>query len=282
MDKKTKVIITCLLLEVVCSPVFGDEWKVNVVKNIDALVTSCVVVPCSFSHTGGNLPSSRLRGIWHSKGKRTDNVYDEDPTKILDNFKGRTRMLGHLGQNNCTLEITAIKYYDNGPFCFRVELVRTEDNEPTKDKFSFVDDCVELNLIPNPPKPTLIKPERVIQGQPYTVTCSVMHTCPTHVPKLTWNRKTADGIIVHHKDIKHGNWETQSTLTFVPEEADDFSELTCTAEFHGRKTSSETLTLYVKRNVLQSSKIKKEACSNAPSDGLAGNQRNQEGDQVNG
>ncbi|CAI5662733.1 unnamed protein product [Oreochromis niloticus] len=56
-------------------------------------------------------------------------------------------MLGELGQNNCSLEITDVRNHDNGPFCFRVELVRTENNDPTKDMFSFVEDCVELNML---------------------------------------------------------------------------------------------------------------------------------------
>ncbi|KAL3980913.1 ETS domain-containing transcription factor ERF [Sarotherodon galilaeus] len=202
----------------ICSSVSSDEWKATVVKSIDALVTSCVVVPCSFSHTGGNLPT----------------------------FKDRTKMLGELGQNNCTLEITDVRNHDNGPFCFRVELVQTENNDPTKDKFSFVEDCVELNMLTEPPTPTLIQPMAATQGEPYTVICSVMHTCPTHVPTLTWNWKT-EGIIVYHRLILSGNWETQSILTFIPEETDDNRELTCTAAFNGKKTSSSKFTLNVKR-----------------------------------
>nr|AJD80678.1 siglec-14-like protein precursor [Oreochromis niloticus] len=250
MDNQTKFMITYLLFAAICSSVSSDEWKAIVVKSIDALVTSCVVVPCSFSHTGGNLPTPRLRAMWHDKGKTPDtkgnNIYHEDYTLIKDNFKGRTKMLGELGQNNCTLEITPVRDHDKGPFCFRVELVKSEANEPTKYMFSFVEDCVELNMITQPPKPTLIQPKTATQGEPYTVTCSVIHTCPNHVPKLTWNLDITN-IIVHHKDIKQGNWETQSILTFIPEEKDDNREITCTAEFNGGLKSPETFTLRVKR-----------------------------------
>uniref|UniRef100_A0AAZ1XL74 Ig-like domain-containing protein n=2 Tax=Oreochromis aureus TaxID=47969 RepID=A0AAZ1XL74_OREAU len=245
MDNETKFMITCLLFAAICSSVSSDEWKATVVKSIDALVTSCVVVPCSFSHAGGNLPSSRLRGIWHEKDDKKSNIYHEDYTLITDSFKDRTQLVGRLGQNNCTLEITGVKDHDNGPFCFRVELVRTENNEPTKYKFSFVEDCVELNMLTEPPKPILIQPKTATQGEPYTVTCSVIHTCPTHVPKLTWNLDSTK-VIVHYKDIKQGNWETQSILTFIPEE-DDNREITCTAEFNGGLKSSYTFTLHVKR-----------------------------------
>uniref|UniRef100_A0A3Q1G9A6 Ig-like domain-containing protein n=1 Tax=Acanthochromis polyacanthus TaxID=80966 RepID=A0A3Q1G9A6_9TELE len=233
MDRKNKLMIFSL-------PVFSGEWRAHVVKTLDALVSSCVVVPCSFTYPGGNLPNFRLRGIWHRRDEWDEIIYNEDNTKILDNFKGRTQMLGHLGQNNCTLEIVDIKDHDNGPFCFRIEPVRTEDNILAK--FSFVEECVEFNTLP----PTLNHPLRAIEGQPYTVTCSIFHTCPSHWPKLSWTGRSGE-VREYHKDIRYGNWETQSILTFVPEEKDDHSEITCTAEFFGRKTSSKSFSLFVKR-----------------------------------
>uniref|UniRef100_A0A3Q1FJK5 Ig-like domain-containing protein n=1 Tax=Acanthochromis polyacanthus TaxID=80966 RepID=A0A3Q1FJK5_9TELE len=184
---------------------------------------------------GGNLPSSSVRGIWHRRDKRDEYIYHNNHTRVLDNFKGRTQMLGHLGQDNCTLEIVDIRDHDNGPFCFRIERIRTEDNKPTKDKFSFVEES-----------PTLNHPPTAIEGQPYTVTCSIIHTCPSHWPELSWTGRIGE-IREDHKDIRSGNWETQSILTFVPEEKDDHSEITCTAEFFGRKTSSKTFQLYIKR-----------------------------------
>ncbi len=126
---------------------FTEEWKATVVKNLDALVTSCVVVPCSFSHPKESLPTSRLRGIWHRSKERDQLIYYDDKTRVLENFRGRTRLLGHLGQSNCTLEITEIKDHDNGPFCFRIELARTETDTSTPDKFSFVEDCAELRML---------------------------------------------------------------------------------------------------------------------------------------
>uniref|UniRef100_A0A668TFW1 Ig-like domain-containing protein n=1 Tax=Oreochromis aureus TaxID=47969 RepID=A0A668TFW1_OREAU len=216
MDNEAKFMITCLLFAAICSSVSSDEWKAIVVKSIDALVTSCVVVPCSFSHTGGNLPMSRLRAMWHYKGKTPDtkgnNIFHSDATLIKDNFKGRTKILGELGQKNCTLEITPVRDHDNGPFCFRVELVRTEGNEPTKDMFSFVEDCVELNMLSM--SPTFHDFKHLYQF-------SIKSLC----------------LLLY----------TQSILTFIPEEKDDNRELTCTAAFNGGLKSSATFTLSVKR-----------------------------------
>ncbi|KAI3360909.1 hypothetical protein L3Q82_013122, partial [Scortum barcoo] len=205
------------------------------------------ILSASGSHPKENLPTSRLRAIWHRSNKRDERIYYEDNTMVLENFRGRTRLLGHLGQGNCSLEINGIKDHDNGPFCFRIELARTEKDTSTVDKFSFVEDCAELKMLPDPPQPTLIHQKTATQGLPFIVTCSVRHTCPTHVPELTWNRGTPEGITKNQREIHPGNWEVQSILTFIAEEKDDYNEITCTSEFHGGKTSSKSLTLYVKR-----------------------------------
>lgn len=261
----------------ICCLVLCEDWTASVVHNLEALVSSCAVVPCSFSHPRGTLPSSRLRGIWHHKNDRNQIIYHDDNTKILDSFKERTKLLGHLGQMNCTLEIMPIKSHDNGPFCFRIELVKTDDNKPTADKFSFVEDCVGITMlcmslhlqdfiicmsvksirslnhiyicpfIDEPPKPTLGPFKVATPEKPFTITCSVRHTCPSRMPKLTWSKGATEEITEIHKDLSAGIWETQSILTFIPQEKDDDTELTCSALFSGGAQSHTSLTLNVKR-----------------------------------
>ncbi|KAK2844402.1 hypothetical protein Q5P01_011061 [Channa striata] len=233
----------CLLLAVFCSPVLSEEWKASVVKNLNALVTSCIVIPCTFNQPKDNLPSSKLRGIWHIGKDKAQIVYHDDKSRIIDNFRSRTQMLGHLGQNNCTLEITDVKDHDNGPFCFRIELV--ESDKPTTDKYSFVEDCVDLKMLPEPTPPLLISTKTATEGNVYIITCSVTHTCPSHVPTLSWNRK--GDVIEIHREIHSGIWETQSILMFTAEVKDDHTDVSCTAQFYGRKTSSEKITVFVKR-----------------------------------
>ncbi|XP_053183509.1 myelin-associated glycoprotein-like isoform X1 [Scomber japonicus] len=247
MENKRKMMMFCLLLAAISSPVFTGEWKASVAKNLDALIKSCVVIPCSYTHAKDELPHSRLRGIWHLPAGLDQRIYHDDQTTILENYRGRTKLLGNLGQGNCTLEMIEIRDVDNGPFCFRIELVETGTETSKIDKFSFVDSCVSFKMITEPPKPTLIPPKKAIQGHPYTITCSVIHTCPSHIPQLTWSRGTAEEITEVHREIYQGTWEAQSTLTFITEEKDDHKDITCTAEFFGGRKSTEKLTLYVKR-----------------------------------
>uniref|UniRef100_A0A672G057 Ig-like domain-containing protein n=1 Tax=Salarias fasciatus TaxID=181472 RepID=A0A672G057_SALFA len=200
------------------------------------------------TRTSGNLPASRLRAIWHHVDSTDQRIYYDDKTMTLDSFKHRTRLLGDLGKNNCTLELTEVKNHDNGPFCFRIELVRREDNKPTKDKFSFYEECISLNMLTVPTVPTLTHSKTAHKGRSFTITCTVAHTCPSRAPKITWNLENPQ-VTVHHKDIRYGNWEVQSILTIIPEEEDDHREITCSAQFNGGRNSSQTMTLYVKRAV---------------------------------
>uniref|UniRef100_A0A8C6SN47 Ig-like domain-containing protein n=1 Tax=Neogobius melanostomus TaxID=47308 RepID=A0A8C6SN47_9GOBI len=228
-------------------PVDAEEWKASVVSSMDALVDSCVVVPCSFSHPKETLPTARLRGLWHLKKDRDQLIYSADETRVLENFRGRTQLLGELGKGNCSLKITNIKSHDNGPFCFRIELARTETDTQTKDKFSFVEDCVTLDMMSEPNAPSLTHKDP-IQGRPFTITCSVMHTCPTNKPEITWSRGSADDVTESHREIQRGLWEISSVLTFIPAEKDSHQDVTCTALFQGRITSSSKMTLYVRRS----------------------------------
>lgn len=97
------------------------------------------------------MPTSRLRGIWYYSDNPDKRIYDEDVTEVEDNFKGHTKLLGRLGQNKCTLEITEIKDHDNGPFCLRIELVKTDTETSQADKHSFTNDCVELKMLRTSP-----------------------------------------------------------------------------------------------------------------------------------
>lgn len=130
-----------------CTPgfgvlVFADVWKVEVESEVKALEGSCVVLPCSFKYPGDVQPSSRKSGFWHKDKDWKYFIFNEDPKKIADNFKERTKLVGRLGDLNCSLEIDEVKNHDNGPFCFRVELQTSEI-----DKYSFVKNCVRLNMI---------------------------------------------------------------------------------------------------------------------------------------
>ncbi|XP_067306350.1 myelin-associated glycoprotein-like isoform X1 [Pseudorasbora parva] len=217
------LVLLCWL-QVLCAVVFGDVWKVHVESEMEALVSSCVVLPCSFKYPATVQPSSRIKAMWHNKDKWDDFIYHNDPTRVLDNFKGRTQLLGSLGGLNCSLEIDEVKNHDNGPYCFRVEL-------ETSQKFSFVENCVTIRMIEQASKPELQGEASVQEGQPAVLKCSVRHTCPSHQPALSWNH--TGKTVMSYTNNGHGQWEAESILTFIPTVEDDHSSVTCTVNYHG-------------------------------------------------
>ncbi|XP_056329538.1 myelin-associated glycoprotein-like [Danio aesculapii] len=209
-----------------CAAVLADVWKVDVEVNMEALVSSCVVLPCNFTYPAQQQPSDRIRAIWHKNKKWDDILFHRDSTLIEDNFKGRTKLIGSLGSLSCSLEIDEVKNTDSGPYCFRVEL----ETAP-KDKYSFVDNCVSIRMIEEAPKPVLEAETSVLEGEPAVFKCSVRYTCPTYPPSLTWSR--SGNIISSYKDLGHGNWEAETLLTFTPTKEDSHTSIECTVTYHG-------------------------------------------------
>lgn len=105
----------------------STEVKIQVPSSIEALMTSCVVIPCSFKHVEEDVERSGLKGIWYRRKKNDEKemVYDEDQTRAAETFRDRTRLLGRLGQNNCTLEMLTVAEHDDGLYCFTMD---SQDN----------------------------------------------------------------------------------------------------------------------------------------------------------
>lgn len=128
-SKKTSIWFLFLFFPVQFSPVY-TVLKIDVPNSINALKTSCVVIPCSFKPVEENFESSSLKGIWYRERKNEEKelVYDEDETRAAENFRGRTQLLGHLGQSNCTLEMLKIADHDEGSYCFTMESQEPQSN----------------------------------------------------------------------------------------------------------------------------------------------------------
>ncbi|KAM4601205.1 uncharacterized protein ACJ7VT_021004 isoform 2-T2 [Polymixia lowei] len=206
----------------------------DVLPKVSALTRSCVVVPCSFQVDGE--PITNLRGIWYNRAGGF--VYHNGLSQVLDHFKGRTKILGNLDQQNCTLEIDDIKSFDNGPFCFRAE--------SGKDKYRFNNSCVFIVMRASPEKPVMSPvPAEVDAGSTVSVTCSVRHTCPSRPPVFSWSVHALT-TETNYTWIGQGIWESSSTITFMSTGGDGVKNLTCTALFWRGKQQATTASLNVK------------------------------------
>uniref|UniRef100_A0A667Z8G4 Si:dkey-238d18.9 n=1 Tax=Myripristis murdjan TaxID=586833 RepID=A0A667Z8G4_9TELE len=212
-----------------CRAMMSRGWSFT--TPMDALTRSCVVIPCSFQEE--HEPLTDLRGIWYNRDG--DNVYHNGQSQVYDHFKGRTRILGDLDRQNCSLEIDDIKPFDNGPFCFRAERGNT--------KYRFNNSCVFIVMRASPEKPVMTPvPAEVDAGSAVNVTCSVTHTCSSHPPEFSWSVQTLTTEVKHTR-TERGTWETSSTVTFEATGGDGVKNLTCTAQFWRGKMQTRTVCL---------------------------------------
>ncbi|CAM4555654.1 unnamed protein product [Leuciscus chuanchicus] len=209
--------------------------QADVMPKITALTRSCVVIPCSFKMEKEYVTG--LQFLWVTK---TDGyMFHTNKSNILDNFKGRTRLLGNQDEQNCTVEMDDVQTHDNGPFCFRAE----KENK----KYSFNNSCVFIIMQASPDKPVMSSlPEDINPGTRITVKCSVNHTCSSHPPKISWSVPTARETISHNH-MGGGVWETVSDVTFIPTGNEEKDEIVCSANFWGGKTQNHTAILSVKK-----------------------------------
>ncbi|XP_058655180.1 Schwann cell myelin protein-like isoform X2 [Onychostoma macrolepis] len=211
------------------------QYEADVIPNITALPRSCVVIPCSFKMKEEYL--TRLQVLWVTE--KGGYMFHTNPSNILYNFKGHTRLLGNPDEQNCTVEMDNVQTHDNGPFCFRAE----RENE----RYSFNNSCVFIIMRASPNKPVMSSlPEDIEPGTDVAVKCSVNHTCSTHPPEITWSVPTARETISHNH-MGGGVWETVSAVTFIPTGYEEKDEIVCTANFWGGKTQENTAFLRVRR-----------------------------------
>ncbi len=100
------------------------------IPKITALPRSCVVIPCSFKMKEEYITGLQLLWVTEKGGY----MFHTNPSNILDNFRGHTRLLGNPDEQSCTVEMDNVQTHNNGPFCFQAE----RENE----KYSFNNSCV--------------------------------------------------------------------------------------------------------------------------------------------
>ncbi|XP_056612841.1 uncharacterized protein LOC130428677 isoform X2 [Triplophysa dalaica] len=197
-------------------------YEADVVPRLTALPRSCVVIPCSFK-----MHEELAVHLWVHWFTKKGYMFHSGQSKVSDNFKGRTKLLGNSIDQDCTVEIDNVQNHDNGPFCFRAE---TENK-----KYLFNHSCVFI-VMQAPDKPVMSPiPDNIEPGTNVTIKCSVKHTCPSHPPSITWSIPTA-GKTVDHRSIGEGVWETVSNVTFIPTGYEEEDQIICSAAFWGDRT----------------------------------------------
>uniref|UniRef100_A0A3Q0SBT7 Ig-like domain-containing protein n=1 Tax=Amphilophus citrinellus TaxID=61819 RepID=A0A3Q0SBT7_AMPCI len=207
---KGRKVRTCLALIAVCV-YLSSSWTVNVPPSVKGLLGSCVVIPCSYNYPDPPNVVKNFTGIWyHDKDQA---IYHSDASKILEQFRTRTQLLGDVSKKNCTLMIDNLQQSDGGPFYFRIEIKG------------------ELDLSVQ---------EELKEGQNVSASCSVSHSCPTYPLAFHWSHSGEQHF--QTRQLHEGLWNSTSTLTFQPNRTDHNKSLQCNVTYHrGHEVASKIL-----------------------------------------
>ncbi|KAM9310677.1 myelin-associated glycoprotein [Pholidichthys leucotaenia] len=220
----------------VCFKAFQAEassWTIDVPSTVNGLLGSCVVIPCSYNHPSRGF--TKLRGIWYHETDKI--IYHQETSRINQQYRGRTNLLGDLGQNNCSLKIDRLNPSDTGPFYFRIEIEQ-------HDSYSYKEKKISISIADQPPTVGFSVKEEIKTGENVSASCSVIYSCPASPPVFTWSHSGVNHI--QAQPLEHGQWKVTSTLIFQPTHMDQNKTLRCNIAITGIKPQEASQILKVK------------------------------------
>ncbi|KAM6995336.1 sialic acid-binding Ig-like lectin 14 [Tautogolabrus adspersus] len=212
----------------------ASSWTATVPSSVKGLLGSCVVIPCTFDYPDPGKTLTGMSGMWTNGANLVINHPVQ--SKEIEQYRGRTQLLGDVRQKNCSLMIDRIQQSDNGPFHFRIEMVDYE-------KYSYRDNSVSIAMISEPDPVSFSVNNELNEGETVSASCSVSHSCPASPPVFTWSHSGEK--ILQEQQLDAGQWKATSTLTFNPTHADHEMTLKCSVRYKGGKHTTESKVLNV-------------------------------------
>uniref|UniRef100_A0A3Q4GJ86 Ig-like domain-containing protein n=1 Tax=Neolamprologus brichardi TaxID=32507 RepID=A0A3Q4GJ86_NEOBR len=214
----------------------ASSWAIDVPSSVKGLLGSCVVIPCSYNYPNAKVQT--FTGIWTNDGNQV--IYHPTESKMLEQYRRRTKLLGDISKSNCSLMIENLQQNDGGPFHFRIEL-GVSTAEYIK--------CSLVVFLVNTGEPNAIDfsaHEDIKEGQPVSASCSVFHSCPTYPPAFHWSHSGEQHF--QAQKLHDGQWKATSILMFRSNRTDHNKLLQCRVTYHGGKHQETSKTLKVKCN----------------------------------
>ncbi|XP_059195069.1 myelin-associated glycoprotein-like [Centropristis striata] len=211
-----------------------QSWTITLPTTISAVEGSCVVVPCQTQH--------HSRVVWYQYHNiHYPIVYDQhNPTRVENQFKGRTSVLGEAAKGNCTLMINNMKVEDNN---LRIYVWINPDST-TNQKFH----QQTVTIIVERKAPMVFIQKQIVDGDFFQANCSVKYSCPFSPPSLHWNKSPFLKNFTTRsfsKDAGQGQWLYTQALHGLATYEMHNSEIGCTARFRTFTTESQKTTLNI-------------------------------------
>ncbi|KAM9723396.1 uncharacterized protein ACNS7B_018820 [Menidia menidia] len=218
----------------------SSTWHVHLPSNIEGLVGSCLVIPCSFDYTSYP-PENPNRVVWYQYVSRGyPLVYDRwDPNNVISKFMGKAVLLDHGYGKTCSLKINPVTWSHH-----REKIYPWVDPEHVgKRTYRFFDKTVTIEVVDRAKVPEIVITGEMKVGNSVTVQCSAEHTCSINPPILSLNIPLRN----HHQrqsDRSDGTSTTILTTTFVIER--DHQTVECSARHPGGIKATVTKTFDAK------------------------------------
>ncbi|XP_056400854.1 B-cell receptor CD22-like [Hyla sarda] len=205
----------------------GQRWTFP--DEVTALIGSCVEIPCTYD-PGTSGPSSTVWYLFNAI-RYPEILNTKYPSLVLEEYSGRTSLVP--GQD-CTLRIDPVRREDGNRHYYPGIAEDKNTNAYEKDG-----GIVYLSVKGSPGNIDISGKE---SGEGIIVECSVHHTCGSRPPTIQWNKPGE--VTNRSKEIYRGQWREESSLTFIPSDVDDGSDVRCTLTYPGGiRTKSRKLSI---------------------------------------
>ncbi|XP_030012845.1 sialic acid-binding Ig-like lectin 5 isoform X2 [Sphaeramia orbicularis] len=223
----------------------------SVPDHVQALVGSCVVIPCSFTPPAPHPLRMRkervdvrlrFRGGGHLFPLRSTAFNSEDRDQVSRDFQGRASLFGQITNGDCSVKIERISQDDSRTF--EIALKKGDDLLWGKPR-SF-----NLDVVDTPEAPVITGMLSATAGQRVTLNCSISYQCPSRPPALKWSWErgaelnTTEAGEVHTLFPQAHRPVLLSSLSFTASHQVK-PRLRCEASFPGEKTAAAARDLHV-------------------------------------
>ncbi|XP_064176314.1 B-cell receptor CD22-like [Anguilla rostrata] len=219
------ILIGCLL-----QGALGSNWAVWMPQSIEALIGSCVLIPCRFeipSEYDSNL--SEIQASVNGKWKKDETIVFDSSSQSASSLQGK--ITGDLLQKNCTTVLENLTMNYHGHYKFRLEC-------NNRLKYNF-EQSVQINITDSPPKPKIpIKRVEVMEGTSVSLSCSAAAPCPKLPPNLTWTPRLNDSV-EHLQENEDQTKFVSSVLTFTASHLHHGQKITCRALYTLQKRDTQ-------------------------------------------
>ncbi|CAH2318634.1 sialoadhesin-like isoform X1 [Pelobates cultripes] len=222
-----------IILQGLHSMTVSQTWTFP--KQIDALIGSCVVIPCSFTRARSSM-SDDVVWYLYRKTSYPEVFNSRGNSETISAYRGRTSLVS-AETMSCTLRINYVRSEDEAYYYPGIDTRSNAYREHRK--------TVRLLLREKPHDPVIQWSGEMIEGQPITITCKVEHTCQSNAPTIGWNKGGQHGN-TNKSNFTGGGWTSVSELIYTPSSNDHNTQIVCSAVHHNGKISQSSTTLDIK------------------------------------